>query len=158
MHCIGPGPTKMGKPTVETVEYERYVELFEPFAKLRTVTILQLVIQDDGRQSAILHSNEGVSQGQRGYHTRAFVGERICDVQCDKRFILANEDQATSQAGAVHVWSCPRCYAHVSERCRSILRRCPQAVDQSSARNKRNDRLAEGPGRVARTDRVLRDV
>jgi hypothetical protein len=41
---------------------ERDVSLFEPRAKLRTVTVAQRMIKYGGRQGTILHSRERVTQ------------------------------------------------------------------------------------------------
>ena len=54
-HRFAAGSIKIAVPAMDHV---RDVPLFEPFAKLRTLTIAERVIQDDGRWNLVFHSNE----------------------------------------------------------------------------------------------------
>ena len=55
MHRVAIGSNKIA---VSAVDHVRDVSLFEAFAKLRTLTIAERVIQDDGRRNLIFHGNE----------------------------------------------------------------------------------------------------
>ena len=59
MHSVAACSIKFA---VSAVEHVRDVSLFEPFAKLRTFTIAQRVIQDDGGRNLVFHGNERIWQ------------------------------------------------------------------------------------------------
>jgi hypothetical protein len=110
------------------------VSFLEAFAKQRTVTVTKGVIKDGGRQGTILHSTERVPQRPSGHDAGTHACESIGNAYRDKRLVLANEDQATSKAGAVHgTLNCAakrdvpevvaRCGWRLVPSCRSILRR-----------------------------------
>jgi hypothetical protein len=55
MHRVATGSIKIA---VSAMEHVRDVSLFEPFAKLRALTIAERVIQDDGRRNLVFYGNE----------------------------------------------------------------------------------------------------
>jgi hypothetical protein len=116
------------------VEHARDVSLFEPLAKLRTVAIAERVIQDDGRRNLFFYGNVRTGKWPHRQYPRARAREGIRNAECDQGLIIANENWATSQAGAVHV-GVP---SGAAKREQGGLSR---AIDQSSTCNKRDDRL-----------------
>jgi len=48
------------------------------------------------------NGNHRIGKRVHRHHARTRVGEGICNADCGQRLVLANEDRATSQAGATH--------------------------------------------------------
>jgi hypothetical protein len=82
--------------------------------------------------------------------------EGLHDIHCDQRFVLDKRGLCAPLSLGFSMDT--RCAAKRKCQGRFPYWRTagPQAVDQSPARNKRNDRLAEGHERVAGTVTMLR--